>query len=196
MSYLKVAGINHPSATTGGLAISSGGIVTGGGLDYITSSTFSAASTVSVDGCFTSQYDNYKIIIECPTSGAVEVRMRLRSAGADDSTSAYFFAGTRTTTAASVSGLGGATATYFQVSSATGSSPISCYSEFTLNNPAKVSRTMYSGSGAGYAGGASTYTAETTGGQFTSTTSFDGFTVYPSSGTITGTLTVYGYRKA
>ena len=27
-------------------------------------------------------------------------------------------------------------------------------------------------------------------------TAFDGFTVYPSSGTMTGTIYVYGYRKA
>jgi hypothetical protein len=31
--------------------------------------------------------------------------------------------------------------------------------------------------------------------QFATTTSFDGITIYPSSGTITGTIRVYGYKN-
>ena len=32
-------------------------------------------------------------------------------------------------------------------------------------------------------------------GQFVNTNSFDGFTVYPDSGTLTGTIRIYGIRN-
>lgn len=172
-----------------------GATLTGAGLDLITTQSFSAASSVSVNGCFTATYENYLLAAWYTTSGGVDVRLRMRSSSTDNSTSNYFFAGTRTTTAASVSGFGGASATYFQVCSATGSSPIATSFAIHLMSPQAANRTQYSGTGAGYAGGTSTYTAETMGGQFVDTTAFDGLTLYPSSGTITGTIRVYGYRN-
>lgn len=46
MSTLKVASINHPSATSGGIEITSTGIVTGPGLDSI--ATFAQSGTMGV----------------------------------------------------------------------------------------------------------------------------------------------------
>jgi hypothetical protein len=34
------------------------------------------------------------------------------------------------------------------------------------------------------------------GGQLTTSTQYDGFTIYPNSGNITGTVRVYGYRNS
>jgi hypothetical protein len=43
---------------------------------------------------------------------------------------------------------------------------------------------------------ATTYMLAFSGGTFNSTTQFDGFSVYPDDGTITGTVRVYGYLNS
>lgn len=191
MSYLKVAGINHPSATTGGLAISSGGIVTGGGLDYITSSTFTTASTVSVDGCFTATYDSYFFLLSL-TGKSVDTdgSIRLRAAGADSTASTY-----------SVNTLDSFSTSTAVATNASQSSFTNCWNAATgagqyvvgdVIDPFAARNTMLR------LESLSTNNLRTrrSAGLFANTTSFDGFSFYPSSGTITGTLAVYGYRKA
>jgi hypothetical protein len=45
-------------------------------------------------------------------------------------------------------------------------------------------------------GGASVWQSGADGFNHTQATSYDGFTVFPASGTITGKIFVYGYQKA
>lgn len=54
------AAIYYPSAVT---------VAASSGLTFITSGTFSAVSQGSVLGCFTSTYENYRIILNCTTWG-------------------------------------------------------------------------------------------------------------------------------
>lgn len=55
--------------------------------DFITSSTFSAVSSVSIDNCFSADYDHYLIMrnIYGSSSGA-RIDVRLRSSGSDSTT--------------------------------------------------------------------------------------------------------------
>lgn len=54
-------------ATTGDLAVA-------GGLVYITGSTFSASSAVNVNNCFSSTYENYRVVVSF-TSAVGGVRL-------------------------------------------------------------------------------------------------------------------------
>ena len=61
--------------------------------------------------------------------------------------------------------------------------------------PFSAVRTQFTGTYAGVGGDVTGDQAGLTGGGFDATTSFTGFTAFPTSGTITGTVSVYGYRK-
>jgi hypothetical protein len=58
-----------------------------GGLTHIATESFSAVSSVSLNGVFTSEYQNYHILFS-RTSGS-STTMRLRASGTDDSSSNY-----------------------------------------------------------------------------------------------------------
>lgn len=73
------------SGTIGGLSA----YQQGAGLTLIASQSFSAVSSVSVNNCFSSAYDNYFILYRATATGASDIAFRLRSAGTDASSSVY-----------------------------------------------------------------------------------------------------------
>jgi hypothetical protein len=150
--------------------------------------TFDTAATVSVNGCFSSAFDNYFIVCDYDMSGAdVDVDARLRAAGSDNSTSnSYVFqalaassttvTGVRSTTTAWRWGSGG--------SPSTNGFTVMVYRPFLADNTAFFSNASNSVSSA--------YMNIRT-GTHNQNTSYDGFTLIPGSGTITGKVTVYGF---
>ena len=62
------------------------------GLVHIYTTTFSAVASVSLDNVFTSDYDNYKVIINITSTGGSGVfYMRMRAVGTDNTTTDYAF---------------------------------------------------------------------------------------------------------
>jgi hypothetical protein len=56
-----------------------------GGLQLITSQSFSAVSSVSINNCFSATYDNYQVVIDIPTkSGSADIAFKLRASGANN----------------------------------------------------------------------------------------------------------------
>jgi hypothetical protein len=55
--------------------------------DLVTTQSFTASNAVSVNDCFSSEYTNYRVIIQCdcPT-GNTDLRLRLRVGGVDNDT--------------------------------------------------------------------------------------------------------------
>lgn len=51
--------------------------------------TFSSCTTLSLNNVFTSNYDNYLIVMTGTPASSDEIRMRLRSSGADNTDSVY-----------------------------------------------------------------------------------------------------------
>lgn len=163
--------------------------LSGGGLDYITSSTFSAAATVSVNNCFTSTYDNYYVTVSTTTgTTGQDNRLRLRVGGVDDSTASSYIGQSTIVSGATVIGQQN-TADYWRF----GNSQASKISVTTVVILSPFAAVQTGSMIMAQASGAASYFE---GGYHTAATSFDGFTFYPVTGTITGTVTVYGYRKA
>ena len=153
------------------------------GFTLITSASLSGSS-VSVNNCFSSTYDNYLIITANMTgsTGGDDVMLRLRVSGTD-STSNYnrLFWGTSN----------------YQTSTAQGELRVglinsdAAYFRSFISNPFATAETSFD-----FASHRSDNSAWVGLGYHSTTTSYDGFTVYPTGGTFnSGTIFVYGYAK-
>ena len=147
--------------------------------------TFSAATAVSVNGCFTSAYDNYVVKVEGVGSATLQTTFRLRLSGTDSSTGIYLFqdhyrqGGT--------TGGGSRTETSFWLSYG---STTNMSGEITLFGPNLAATTKVMTAG----GDETRVTVQS--GLHNAATAYDGITVLPLSGNITGTLRIYGLRNS
>lgn len=164
------------------------------GLTQIHSSTFSAVSSKSVTGCFTSTYRNYKVIFIITTGTAsASTKMRFSVSGTDDTNSLYStaFPGSRTNgTFAPITSAAQSSADIGRIEN--NSTQVQTQ-VFDIMNPQVANRTGFGVAGmiqdsTGYAGVAG-------GGAHDSNTQFDGITFFPTSGTMSGSIAIYGYSN-
>ena len=157
--------------------------------------TFSGASSVSLNGCFSATYESYYIVFDITTATATSgLQMRVRVSGADNTSSNYRY--NSLTVADNVGTIGvsrsNGTNTLFddigRLDNGYGASGfINFFSPFTSNRTRIVGQS--SGNDSVPANCLRSYT-----GNMTVTTSYTGFTLFAASGNITGTIGVYGYR--
>lgn len=152
--------------------------------------TFSGASSVSLNGVFSSTYDNYKIVIETTASTGAYLNFRLRLSGTDNSAASYSWGFISTTNGGTAYQLAGSGATSSNVLRP-GTARNTC--AFTICNPAIARETIWSGTHS-FNDGATVAVAGAMGGIHAVSTAYDGFTLTAASGTITGTVGVYGYK--
>lgn len=156
------------------------------GLQYITGQTFTAVSSVSVNNCFTSTYDVYRMVLRLETSG-IDCWLRMRVGGVDESGSNYrhgrYFVGVTTSVAAG--NTNNQTDTYAFIGAGDSNGALSVvdigfpalakYTRFASHNSAALLQVVAS--------------------SLVNTTVYDGFTLLPTSSTMTGNLRIYGYRN-
>lgn len=159
----------------------------GSGLVYITSSTFSAASTVSIDGCFGASFTNYRVIVDLTSSASTALYYRMRVAGSDNSASSYQYQYVLANNATVSAARGTDTQAY--ASNLTASARASFCTE--LLAPAVATATAWQTHSV-YDAASSYFLASF--GYHNVATAYDGFTLLPTSGTISGSVSVYGYR--
>jgi hypothetical protein len=159
------------------------------GWSKITSTAFTTQSTVSFNNVFTSTYKNYRIVCNFTSSSAGSFYARLRASSSDNTASTYTsgwqYSQVSAGTSTAVVNLAANTYWYLHDMVSTGS--VGHLVTLDVADPQTSSRTVYAlaSTWAGYrcAGG----------GYFDNSTVFDGITFYPSTGTITGTIAIYGY---
>jgi hypothetical protein len=197
------SGLVKTTGNTGTVDLSGASVVKGAGMDLIvpTSVTggtysasgaisFSAATAVNVNGCFTSAYQNYLVIIKADMSAADQTGFRLRLAGTDATGSNY-------KTSWNVATDGGAEdfSSYASTGRTSGfvSASSSAYTFFTsleISAPQLAVPTLCLGKMV------NTQVAQgTTGTIHNVSTAYDGFTLFAFSGNLTGTLRIYGYHN-
>jgi hypothetical protein len=207
MSTIKVTNVSHPSAASPAIVLDADGdatyagvhdfsaaTVTGApqGLVHINTTTFSAVSSVSLNDVFTSDYENYRITIQNSASASSQFLMRMRVGGTDNTAANYSWSGTFTSSLS---------ATYSGENSNLGTSFAIGYSEPSLNGatildvtgPYLTLNTSYFSNNIRM--GTSQSSENKRSGALSVTTSYDGITILPGSGTITGTIRVYGYSN-
>jgi hypothetical protein len=159
------------------------------GLTLITTESFSAVSSVSLNGVFTSDYANYRLIFTGVGSvRAFVINWRVRAAGTDATGSNYSSAEVLRESglflSRDFSGTNGRIGT-------------------TETSAVRFSADIYSPQLSAITGLVSHETAVTVGTNIIMylagsvhdlTNSYDGLTIFPDSGTITGTIRVYGYK--
>jgi hypothetical protein len=161
-----------------------------GALTLLNTTSFTTSSGVAVDNVFTATYRNYIFTINLTAATATtDILFYGRTGGSDVTTNYnYQFISGRTTTVAANSGStarlgeavsGGALTTQFQTFLA---SP-------QLAQPTGFQNISYAEQPSGVP------TQFVTVGRHTGTNQFDGIKIYPSAGTLTGTLSIYGLAK-
>jgi hypothetical protein len=159
----------------------------GSALNYIGGTTFTTSAAVNVNDVFSATYANYLIIGDYVGSAPAGVSLRLRVSGADNTTSNYnsqsiYGAGS---TAGAARALNATSMNFIDVSD----DPSFCH--INVINPFASAKTGIGGYGI-YA----LTEAQNKMCTFNATTSFTGFTIFPSTGTMTGTLRVYGLANS
>ena len=173
---------------------------TGGGLPgliLVASGTVATASSISINDCFTSDYSHYKILFSTTAVSAANpgILMRLRVGGTDNSSSAYITE-RLLQSSTTVSGLQNPNGTNSWTVGVTDSTyPDRCGFEMTVFNP-QVSQRTFGISQSLRTAAAGTPFSEKFGTTFTTSLAFDGFSLTTSSGTMSGTVFVYGLAKA
>lgn len=158
----------------------------------ITTQTFSAATTVSVNNCFSTTYDNYRILVAVSSSTS-NLNIRMRSSGTDNSSSNYYFNGPEMSTS-SVTSPSAARSIGLQnyaITGIYGTGP--GYASIDIYAPYLAQKTALTSSA--ITNGDTDLFQRLMSMLMNVTTAYDGFTIYPASNTITGSLSVYGYRK-
>lgn len=175
-----------PTSAVGGTIDASGTVIIG-----------SAVSTVSLNGCFTSAYDSYRIVyapLASSTTGSL-LNYRFRTAGTDNSGTFYNWTGNATNfsgVASTVFG-GPLTSGFIGYGAYTGSSSYGNHS-MDVFDPFLTQFTFIESSGIGVAAGGTTFRTSI-GNMYSSAVSFDGISFIPNAGTLTGgTIRVYGYK--
>lgn len=183
--------------------------VTGGGMDLITPTsvvagsgvtlsggqvTFSAAATVSVNGCFSSAYDNYDIQYDLVGTANSWLHMKMRLAGTDNSSATYYdmymYAGGGTASSAQRTAQSNGMLVGYTLTAGS----ISMGSRIAVYAPALARPTSVASFGSTDGTG---ITIRLQSGLHNTATAFDGFTITPiSGGTLTGVLRVYGLRNS
>ena len=179
MNSLSVLGGNF--ATRGELDLA-------GGLVHINTTTFSAVSSVSLDNVFTSAYENYRIVLSRDASSAGTLDMRLRVGGVDASSADYDYMRVYVYGSGTVAGARGLSTTSWYLGYMPTVRIGMCSAD--IFGPNLTASTQYS------AIGGSAQELATVMGELDLATSYDGFTLIPSAGTMTGTIRVYGYKNS
>jgi hypothetical protein len=166
-----------------------------GGLTLITAQTFTAASTVSLNNIFSSTYDNYRVIIDwLGVGGNAALSFRFRASGADNTTSNYYLVRSGATTGGTAENQGNAAAAQINYLAYGNDTPLSTITMDVLK-PFLSKKTTINGVSVGLNTGYSLVAGHTLNCLFDASTSFDGFSIYPSASTITGVVRIYGYAN-
>lgn len=176
--------------TVGGLSLVVPTSVTGGTLATNGAITFSASSGVSVNGCFSTAYENYRMILNITLKGTTaNTNFRFRVGGADNTASSYNWTASYYLASNNFQSYRTTNANFAQVWSSIGQDKEQASMEVYSPNLVHTTAASMSGShGAGDINWNGSLGHATT-------TQFDGFTIYPSTGTLTGTIRIYGYNN-
>jgi hypothetical protein len=171
------------------------------GLVHINTTSITSASLISVNNCFTSAYDNYRILfrgLQNTNYGTHNMQFTIGGTVTGNANFGYQGFASFQANSTAVVWTGGATTNNAAEYGANGASANNKFSQVTeILQPAIADATFLHTQAWSQGTGAGTNTSSFTNGWNNYTTAgFDGFRITTSAGTMTATVTVYGYRKS
>ena len=187
-----------PPSTAPGLAIVSPTSTASGGGSLTVSGgsiTFTTVTSVSLNGVFSSTYDNYRILMRLTaSSGNPTLTMRLRLSGSDASGGDYV--------KQDVSGFGGSAGagvstgqTSWNLGDSASANANRWMQSVELMGPNMALNTLATSNGGYVNSTPTTFTAQASYNHGL-TTQYDGLSLISSTGTISGYIRVYGYKNS
>jgi hypothetical protein len=170
------------AVASGSASVSSSGLI-----------TFTGATSISVNGCFTSSFRNYRIMFdETAASNYADGNLRMRASGTDANT-AYYRNGilvdgssSSAFSSANDTNFGNALTTHPTSSNAHAAAWIEIHDPFVAK-PTTVQSINFAWSG-------TQIRSLSASGFHATPTACDGFTIYLSAGNFAGTFKIYGYN--
>jgi hypothetical protein len=163
------------------------------GMVLVGSASPSAVSSVSINNCFTSTYENYRVVgtVSAATGATAGLTMRLRVAGTDTTTNytCQLFE-MYSATATSTLNPQGTDEWYLSNIDTTTDDTVFSYDIYA---PQTATKTRYTGQ-AMYT--TSVFVSQAIAGVQTAATQFDGFTILFAGTNFTGNIRVYGYANS
>ena len=151
---------------------------------------FSAVTSLSLNGVFTGDYDNYLIVIACTASADWNnIQLRLRAAGSDASGTNYVW---QYLSADSTTAGGGRLTSANAAHIASADDALYNGTNIHLYGPYLAQPTAMRGVNVVSYGNAAMQDVAAT---HSLSTSYDGVTLFPQSGNITGNIHVFGYEE-
>ena len=169
------------------------GTASSGALTLITSSTVSGSSSINIDNCFTSTYTNYRLIWSGTANNTQNaIFFKLRGSGSTISSGYGYYQNRFFTTNATQSSANNNISIGWEVSA--NIAGLSIFAD--ISQPQVAQYTTMNSHSSGYETSNSRGIGYETWGTHNATTSYDGINLYvETSGTLTGTLYIYGYQK-
>jgi hypothetical protein len=167
------------------------------GLVHIATESFSAVSSVSLNDVFTSAYENYQLSGSLTTCSDAGIAILSRFLTSGTATTANYFTQRFTQFSSTVNGQQNAFGTDDFELAWYASSSFPEYSGFnaTIQRPQKPLPTIFNANGI-FKNATPERVQYLTAGFHEGTNSFDGITFFTTSGTISGTIRVYGYANS
>jgi hypothetical protein len=193
---LKVGSLNTSDDVSGLVKVVPTSVAVGSGSgssDSLGNVTFSGASSVSLNGCFISTYQNYRIVASnLQGVNGTALNLRLRASGSDTSTGYYGSNIYMLFTSTAVNGGATNNASNIGISSVVNTADTPSFLTFEVGHPRDLKQVHVI---------ANSFQADSYVSlgawkqQNSSALTYDGFTLYPGAGTISGTIRVYGYNQ-
>jgi len=167
--------------------------ITGGknvGMVHLNTTSFTTQAAVTISNVFTSSYDNYRVVFSGSSTSNQDALFQM-TVGGTAATTAYYFGQVGTLNGASVSNGGGQNVTAFNfpyISTNTTDTEASLMSPFLTRHTKIFGDWMYNLP--------SDVIYRRMGGYLANSTSYDGFKLSVSTGTMTGNLRIYGLRNS
>ena len=152
---------------------------------------FTTASTVSADNVFTSSYTNYRMIVRFQGTTGSDLLMQFRAGGVDTATNYNY----QSFTSNSTTNTGAVASSQTTIPVAQNSTGVISLVTLEISGPQLAAPTFTQSLNTRHA---TAYTGPNIAmflGNQSASTQFDGFKFSGTSGTFTGTYTIYGYSK-
>jgi len=163
------------------------------GMVLLNTTSFSAVSSQSINDVFSTTYTNYRIVFNLAFSATTYIGTRMRVSGTDNSSSQYLYASPQFTSGGTSenSFSNGLTTSFNEMARA---SVDTTGGVFDFQDPFETKNTLVTGLSM-WNRSSTLINSNTYFGALKNSTSYTGFTFFPASGTITGSVSVYGYNK-